>query len=828
MAGRIRPTGRRRAVKALAAVALVFSGAVAAAVVPSAATASTASAAGPIGHTVFGTSWPVYHHDGLGSGADPTSTNLSPAVAAWTSAGLDGQIFGEPLVAAGRVIVATENDTIDELAANTGAVLWSTHVGTAVPSGNLPCGNIAPLVGITGTPVIDQARGEVFAVTDESAGGSGAQHFMVGLDLYTGAVLLHQPIVLSGSDQLAQLQRTGLALDNGNVVAGFGGNAGDCGNYHGWVVSIPEGGGAQQSFEVASTPGDSQGAVWMGGAAPEVDGQGNVWLTTGNSAFTSSSDAYDNSDGVVELSPSMGVRPVLRSLHLVQRQRERRRPRIQRAGTGVGQRARLPGREVPTGLPALAVAPGWRRRTAPDRLVVLRRRTSTGGGGVGGTRLRALSVRGRGRGDRRAQQRERLVADQHRRRADPPSRPGGSSGSSGGRRSTGSIPPRATRSRASPSGRWPTTSPHRRSPTGCCSPPRRTRSTPSSARPVFPPRRHPHRLGPGYWTTASDGGVFSFGGAGFARVDGWQASRRAGGGDHRHRGRRGVLAGGLRRRGLRIRRRRLLRLHGRPAPGQAHGGVGRRAQRRRLLDRGLRRRGLRLRGCGVLRFHGRTAAGPPRGGDGRHLRRRRVLARRPRTGESSRSATPGSSARWGEGSSPDLWWRWQAAVGGGYWMVGSDGGIFSFGGAGFFGSMGGRPLSRPVVGMTPTSSGQGYWEVASDGGIFTFGDAPFEGSEGGARSGRAHGGHRRAATALTAASGRVLSRRSLAVGRVSRQCPSQCQRQRQRQFQRRRRESGVGASSVRPPDGSAWGRGRRTHPRLPRRRHRLGRDDPWT
>jgi hypothetical protein len=66
-------------------------------------------------------------------------------------------------------------------------------------------------------------------------------------------------------------------------------------------------------------------------------------------------------------------------------------------------------------------------------------------------------------------------------------------------------------------------------------------------------------------------------------------------------------------------------------------------------------------------------------------------------------------------------------------MVASDGGIFTFGGAGFFGSMGGRKLSRPVVGMTPTSTGQGYWEVASDGGIFTFGDAPFEGSEGGAR-----------------------------------------------------------------------------------------------
>jgi hypothetical protein len=64
----------------------------------------------------------------------------------------------------------------------------------------------------------------------------------------------------------------------------------------------------------------------------------------------------------------------------------------------------------------------------------------------------------------------------------------------------------------------------------------------------------------------------------------------------------------------------------------------------------------------------------------------------------------------------------------GYWLVGSDGGIFSFGASRFFGSMGGTPLQRPVVGITPTSSKNGYWLVASDGGIFAFGDANFFGS----------------------------------------------------------------------------------------------------
>jgi hypothetical protein len=66
----------------------------------------------------------------------------------------------------------------------------------------------------------------------------------------------------------------------------------------------------------------------------------------------------------------------------------------------------------------------------------------------------------------------------------------------------------------------------------------------------------------------------------------------------------------------------------------------------------------------------------------------------------------------------------------GYWLVATDGGIFSYGDAGFFGSRGGQPLNKPIVGMEATPDGLGYWLVASDGGIFTYGDAGFHGSTG--------------------------------------------------------------------------------------------------
>ena len=92
---------------------------------PSTATAGspTASAA----KSGFGTNWITYHGNSEATGVHAAKTDISPSQPAWTSPVLDGQLFGEPLVADGRIVAATENDTVYVLAANTGKVLWSTH-----------------------------------------------------------------------------------------------------------------------------------------------------------------------------------------------------------------------------------------------------------------------------------------------------------------------------------------------------------------------------------------------------------------------------------------------------------------------------------------------------------------------------------------------------------------------------------------------------------------------------------------------------------------------------------------------------------------------------
>ena len=129
-----------------------------------AATASPASSPGP-------GAWTVYHGDPAGRGVSTLRGTVATPAPAWASPALDGQIYGEPLVSAGRIYVATENDTVYALSPATGRVAWSRHLATPVPAGSLPCGDIAPRVGITGTPVIDPARREIFVVADEEVRG---------------------------------------------------------------------------------------------------------------------------------------------------------------------------------------------------------------------------------------------------------------------------------------------------------------------------------------------------------------------------------------------------------------------------------------------------------------------------------------------------------------------------------------------------------------------------------------------------------------------------------------------------------------------------------
>ena len=248
--------------------------------------------------------WTVYHANPAGTGVAPGSASLAALHRRWSSPVLDGELYGEPLVAGNLVVVATEADVVYGLSRETGRALWSTKLGAPVPSNTLPCGDITPTVGVTSTPVIDIARGELFVVADELVGGHPA-HLLVGLHLGDGRVELRQDVDPRGAYTPAILQRVALTLDGGRVVFGYGGNAGDCSTYHGWVVSVPEAGGPLLTYEVDRPTGDSQGAVWLGGAAPIIDANGDIWVAAGNGSVNTAGAPYDGSDAVIELSPGL-------------------------------------------------------------------------------------------------------------------------------------------------------------------------------------------------------------------------------------------------------------------------------------------------------------------------------------------------------------------------------------------------------------------------------------------------------------------------------------------------------------------------------------------
>jgi polyvinyl alcohol dehydrogenase (cytochrome) len=248
--------------------------------------------------------WTTYRGDAARSGIDTSSTGSVPFAAAWSSPGLGGDIWGQPLVHDGLVIVGTESDEVVALSESTGQVVWQASTGTPVPSSKLPCGDISPTVGITSTPVIDPANDEVFAVADTYS-GSTIEHKLYAFNASTGAAAAGFPVDVEppGDDAAAQLQRAALALDNGEIVVGYGGNDGDCSTYHGWLVSVSESGGSEHTFEVDQSVGD-EGAIWGSGNGPAVDSSGDVWAATGNG---NSGSTFGYQESVLKLGQSLNL-----------------------------------------------------------------------------------------------------------------------------------------------------------------------------------------------------------------------------------------------------------------------------------------------------------------------------------------------------------------------------------------------------------------------------------------------------------------------------------------------------------------------------------------
>src|SRR5450755_4723271 len=178
--------------------------------------------------------------------------------------GVDGQIYAQPLYV-GSVIIpgqgphnvvytVTMHNSVYAFDADTlsATPLWQVNLGPSVPSSLLYTQfvDISPEVGILSTPVIDSARGVLYAVAETYE--SGACIFRLhALSLASGQEMLQGPVTLQAQtpgighenvdgaiafDPRQHIQRPGLAFTGGKIVISFGRHA-DSPPYHGWVMS---------------------------------------------------------------------------------------------------------------------------------------------------------------------------------------------------------------------------------------------------------------------------------------------------------------------------------------------------------------------------------------------------------------------------------------------------------------------------------------------------------------------------------------------------------------------------------------------------------------
>jgi hypothetical protein len=254
------------------------------------------------------------HNDLSRAGANTSETILTPANVNAASFGklfteaVDGQVYAQALYVANLslsggthnvVFVCTENNSVYAFDADKGGITyWHVNLGTPfTPS----CGDLTPVVGITGTPVIDLSTDTLYVDTKLA---SGPAHKLHALDITTGSEKFGGPVTISATGFSASVehQRPGLLLLHGVVYVSFGSHC-DSGAYHGYVLGY-NATNLSHLYSFNVTPTGSMGAVWSGGMAPAADTNGNIYIITANGSF----DGISNyGESMVKLNGSLLV-----------------------------------------------------------------------------------------------------------------------------------------------------------------------------------------------------------------------------------------------------------------------------------------------------------------------------------------------------------------------------------------------------------------------------------------------------------------------------------------------------------------------------------------
>jgi Abnormal spindle-like microcephaly-assoc'd, ASPM-SPD-2-Hydin/Domain of unknown function (DUF5979)/PQQ-like domain len=236
--------------------------------------------------------------EGLRTGWYPNQPTLTPQLVSggtfgqlW-SANVEGQVYAQPLLDNGTLVVATETNKVYGLDPTTGALKWPKplNLGTPWNPAEIGCGDLTPSIGVTGTPVIDPATNIAYMThkTYVSGTSGAARWYMDAIEVATGQEKAGFPVELGGTAQNApgvsfyptdELQRPGLLLMEGVVYAAFAGHC-DTSPWQGWIFGVSTAGQVKARWTTDST---AQGAgIWQSGAGITSDGPGTMLVSTGN------------------------------------------------------------------------------------------------------------------------------------------------------------------------------------------------------------------------------------------------------------------------------------------------------------------------------------------------------------------------------------------------------------------------------------------------------------------------------------------------------------------------------------------------------------------
>jgi hypothetical protein len=266
----------------------------------------------------------TYHNDVGRTGQNLNETILTHSNVNSTSFGkkaflsADGLVDAEPLYVSNLQIGGAEHnvvfddthhDSVYAFDADTFTQLWKVSM---TPSGETSsdavngCGQVAPEIGITSTPVIDLKagpNGTIYLVA-MTKNGSTYFHRLHALDLTTGADLAGSPVTIQasfpstgGTITFAPKQykeRAALLLLNGVIYTSWASHC-DIDPYSGWLMGYSQS-SLQQTSVLNITPNGVRAAIWMAGAGLAADSTGNIYFLAGNGTF----DDTLNSSGFPE------------------------------------------------------------------------------------------------------------------------------------------------------------------------------------------------------------------------------------------------------------------------------------------------------------------------------------------------------------------------------------------------------------------------------------------------------------------------------------------------------------------------------------------------